>query len=127
MRTKQTANIINKHHNIKIIKDERLIEIDEGLFTRRAKSSLTPNELFAQEHRMDGYSMESWKAVHDRIENFIKHIKNDCTYENILIISHDTPTTCIENILTNKKVDYNQDMTYHKNFNNAEIKHYTIK
>lgn len=33
MRTIQTANIINKFHNVKIVKDERLIEIDQGIFT----------------------------------------------------------------------------------------------
>ncbi|MBQ7352041.1 MAG: histidine phosphatase family protein [Clostridia bacterium] len=126
MRTMQTANIINKYHNVKIIKDERLIEIDEGIFTRRLKSSLTTNESFAQEHRLDGYNMESWKAVHNRIEDFVKYIKDNCTYENILIVSHDTPATCIENILTNKKINYNQDMVYRKNFNNAEIRHYII-
>ena len=29
-------------------------------------------------------------------------------------------------ILTNKKVDYNQALMYVKNFENAEIRHYTI-
>ncbi|MGN1208302.1 MAG: histidine phosphatase family protein, partial [Christensenellales bacterium] len=33
MRTVQTANIMNKFHNVKILKDERLLEIDQGYFT----------------------------------------------------------------------------------------------
>ena len=37
MRTMQTANIMNQYHNVKILKDERLIEIEQGIFTRRKK------------------------------------------------------------------------------------------
>ena len=33
MRTMQTANIMNKFHGIKIVKDDRLREIDQGVFT----------------------------------------------------------------------------------------------
>lgn len=38
MRTVQTANIINKFHNVKIQKDDRLIEIDQGIFTGKKRS-----------------------------------------------------------------------------------------
>ena len=44
MRTVQTANIMNKYHNSKIVKDSRLIEIDQGIFTGRSKYDLTEEE-----------------------------------------------------------------------------------
>ena len=44
MRTIQTANIMNKYHNKKLIRDERIIEIDQGKFTGRRKDSFTPEE-----------------------------------------------------------------------------------
>ena len=40
----QSANIMNKYHQLKIIKDERIIEIDKGIFTGRKKASLTEEE-----------------------------------------------------------------------------------
>lgn len=43
-RTIQTANIMNKFHNAKIIKDNRLIEIDQGTFSGRHKDSLSEEE-----------------------------------------------------------------------------------
>ena len=39
MRTMQTANIINKYHNVKVVKDERLIEIHQGIFTGKKWTS----------------------------------------------------------------------------------------
>ena len=32
MRTMQTANIMNKYHGVKILKDNRIIEFDQGIF-----------------------------------------------------------------------------------------------
>ena len=43
-RTMQTANIVNKYHNVKIIKDEDIIEVDQGDFAGRLNSSLTEQE-----------------------------------------------------------------------------------
>ena len=44
MRTMQTANIMNAFHGVKIVKDERLTEIDQGIFTGRHKDSLSSEE-----------------------------------------------------------------------------------
>ena len=41
MRTIQTANIMNKYHNVKVFKDDELLEIDQGIFTGHYKNSLT--------------------------------------------------------------------------------------
>ena len=44
MRTVQTANIMNRYHSAKIIKDNRLIEIDQGIFTGKSKVNLSEEE-----------------------------------------------------------------------------------
>ena len=124
MRTVQTANIMNKFHNVKIIKDGRLIEIDEGCFTGKVKSELTSQELFVQNRKLSGYGIESWQSVHNRMKQFVDDITKNCKNKNILIVTHDLPATCLENILLNKKVDYSQDVVYSKNFDNAEIREY---
>lgn len=126
MRTVQTANIMNKYHNVEVIKDKRLIEVDEGCFTGIAKQKLTSEELYAQDHRLNGYGMESWQSAHDRVKDFIEDIKHICKNKNILIVTHDSPATFLENILINKNVDYNEDLIYSKNFNNAEVREYVF-
>ncbi len=40
MRTMQTTNIMNKYHNAKIIRDSRIIEVDEGIYTKQKKINL---------------------------------------------------------------------------------------
>lgn len=126
MRTIQTANIVNHFHNVKIIRDNRLIEANEGKLTRKNKSDLSPEEEYSHYYRENILGIETWQSVHDRVNNFIEDIKANSKYKNILIVTHDLPATCLENILTNKKVDYNQALMYVKNFENAEIRHYTI-
>ena len=80
MRTMQTANIMNKYHNIKILKDERLIEINQGIFTGRHASSLTENEKSLKAVRSKDCGMESFQEVYARLKIFIDDIKN--TYAN---------------------------------------------
>lgn len=126
MRAIQTANIMNEFHNIKILKDERLIETDEGVFSKKPQVSLTKAEIYAQTHRLPGYGVESWQSVHNRMQDFVDFIKQNCNCESILIVTHDLPATCLENILLNKKIDYTQDKIYTKNFNNAEVRQYKI-
>lgn len=126
MRTMQTANIINKYYKVKIIKDRRLIESDEGIFTRKYKSTLSKEEIYAHNYRLDQFGIETWQSVHDRMLNFINNIKKNCKFENILIVTHDLPATCLENILLKNNIDYTQELMYEKNFNNAEIRHYKI-
>lgn len=121
MRTVQTANLMNTYHNIKMIRDKRIIECDEGIYTRRYKSSLKSEEI---ENRKDAKFMESWQSVYDRSKIFIDYIKN-LQYEDILIVTHDINATCLESILTNDNINFNE-YKYIKNFNNAEVRLFNI-
>lgn len=125
MRTIQTANIMNKFHNVKVIKDNRLIEIDQGVFTGRNKNDLTDEERNLKFSRAKSCGMESYQSVYERSKEFLLDIKNNCNFENILIITHNCNATLLETLLLNIDVDYDNDK-HLRNFKNAEIKKFEL-
>lgn len=124
MRTIQTANIINKYHNVKIIKDERLIEIEQGVFAKRLKASLTKIEKRQRQNREKSCGMEKYEDVYERTKSFLQYLKTQ-KYTSVLIITHNVGASFIANILNNIEVDFNNDK-HLKNFNNAEIKCFNL-
>ena len=119
MRTMQTANIMNKYHNVKIFKDDRLIEIDQGVFTCRSKASLSPKELILKSKKDKSCGMEDWHSVMNRAKQFVEFLKNECQYKNVLVITHSIVATYIDYVLLDLKVDYTKN---YDNFANAEIR-----
>ena len=75
MRTMQTANIMNKFHNVKLIKDDRLREIDQGVFTGRKVSSLNEEEKICQIKKDPKYGMEDYTSVLKRVVEFYEYLK----------------------------------------------------
>ena len=125
MRTVQTANIMNSFHNVSIIRDDRLIEIDQGIFSGRHKDDLTEEERKLKFARSKSCGMESYQSVYDRSKLFVEDIKCSCKYENILVITHNCTATLLEDLLLNIEVDFNNDK-HVRNFKNAEIKTFKL-
>ena len=125
MRTMQTANIINKFHNVKIFKDNRLIEIDQGIFTGRSWSSLSEEEKELKNKRDAACGIESYKSVLNRVTDFIEDVKSNCKFENILVVTHNVCASLLYTKLNCNNVDLNCDK-HIRNFKNAEIKHITL-
>lgn len=124
MRTIQTANIMNKTHKAKIIKDSRLIEIDQGIFTGRSKDSLSEEEIELKFSRAESCLMESYESLYKRVEEFLNFLKNK-NYENVLVITHNCNASFLENIIMKEKVDFTND-NYLRKFKNGEVKYFLI-
>ena len=124
-RTVQTANIMNKYHNKKIIKDQRLIEIDQGIFTGRAKNSLNECELILKEKRVSKAGMESYENCYLRAKDFVEFLKKQSKYENVLVISHNCTCSFIEDVLIGEKIDFSSD-SFRRRFKNAQVKSFKI-
>ena len=120
-RTVQTANIMNKYHKVKIIKDDLLLEIDQGIFTGRHFKSLTTEEVILKKQRSKQAKMESFEDCFKRVQNFVDRIKNKYSCQNLLIITHNCIATFIEDIILNKEVNFT-DKNFIVNFDNAELK-----
>lgn len=125
MRTMQTSNIMNKYHNAKIIKDERLIEVEQGIFTGKSKFDLTDKEIELKNSRDKSCKMETYESVYKRTQDFINNLKANCKVENVLIVTHNVNASFIEDILININVDFTNN-EHLRRFKNAEIKKFTI-
>lgn len=124
MRTMQTANIMNQYHNVKIIKDDRLIEVEQGIFTRREKSSLTEKENKLRLLRAKSCGMENFESVYNRAREFLENLKVS-NYSNVLIVTHNVNASLIDCILKHINVDFkNKEHTV--NFKNAEVRTFNI-
>ena len=125
MRTVQTANLMNEYHKVKVIKDQRLIEIDQGVFSGRVYKTLTEEEKKIKNSRDVSYGMESYQSVYTRILDFIIELNREKKYKNVLIVTHNTPASFIANIYNNVEIDFNCYEHLH-NFKNAQVKVYKV-
>lgn len=125
MRTMQTANIINKYHKVKIVKDERLIEIDQGIFSGKSKYEISEEEKKLKFARAKECGMESYQSVYERIKDFVCELKENAKYKTVLIVTHNVGASFAELVLTDTKVDYNNDK-HLRSFKNAEVKYFEI-
>lgn len=125
MRAIQTANIINKYHKVKIIKDERLTEIGQGIFTGRKVSSLTSQEKALKDLRAPETQMEQSCGVYARACNFLDYLRKNCSKENVLIVTHNHIATCLEIYIKTGQKKYSETNIV-SDFKNAQIKKFVI-
>ena len=125
MRTMQTANIINKYHGVKIVKDDRLIEIDQGVFSGKSKHDVSDKEMKLKLARSKECGMESYQSVYERVENFVNELLTTKKYENVLIVTHNVTASFIADILSGINVDFEND-SHLRNFANAQIKCFDV-
>ena len=118
-RTVQTANIMNKYHNVKIIRDCEIIEIDQGIFSGKKRAFLSEKERKLQQMRLKENGQETFEEIDGRIKNFVDNIKTKYPFENVLVVTHDICAVVMEHFLCNKPFGGIE-------FANAEIKKFVI-
>ena len=123
MRTMQTANLVNSFHNVKIIKNQNLIEIDQGFFTGKSKFDLSPKLQQIKNARSSEYGLESYDSVQKRAEEFLSFLSKQ-DYTCVLIVTHNLVATTISLLLQNEKVD--QKSLIDNEFKNAETRVFEI-
>lgn len=90
LRTKQTAEIINKYHNVKIKVDKRLNEFNIGF----EGQSIEVYRKTAQNSGVNKYAYkiddkhESFLDAKNRISNFLSDLKKE-KHETVLVITHE--------------------------------------
>ena len=124
MRAVQTANLLNTNKKFRIVKDSRLIDINQGEFTGKVYKTLTSEQLKIKIERK-GKNMESYKSVFMRTLDFYNEQIKGSGYKNVLIVTHSINASSLELILNNDLLGY-LDESKLRNFANAEIKKITI-
>lgn len=101
-RTLHTAQILNTK-NSDIITDDRIIERDYKDMTLKPASLIKDESIL---YNLNSYEevegIESFKAIYDRVENFINEIKNKYPNKNILIVTHGDIVVAFQTYLDKK-------------------------
>ena len=121
MRTVQTANIMNKYHHAKVIKNEKINEVDQGIFTGKKFKDLSEEEKNWKRQRPKEAGMESIEEVVERVESFIFELKKKYEDKNLLVVTHNLVASAIESISKFKEFDDSYFRSKVK-FENAELK-----
>ncbi len=123
MRTRQTAGIMNRFHNCKIIKEELLNELDKGILARRHKDSFTQKENEARKLCLKAYGVETRGELLERCKAFVEKLKT-FPHKNVLIVTHSAPATFIYYLLIN--LPQNEILKHRSEFTNAEVRKVVI-
>lgn len=86
IRTLQTAEIVNREKNKKIIVDERLIERDAGVLSGKNGKDKIFKDYWNLDAHYDG--LENLDELFARVKNFIEDIKEKYKDKNLLIVTH---------------------------------------
>ncbi|MBU2109696.1 class I tRNA ligase family protein, partial [Patescibacteria group bacterium] len=100
-RTKETAEIIAKKLDIKVIFDERLREMDYGDLEGKAYRDF--ERQYPRESRIEKteHGIETGNQIKERLENFLEEINKKYSNKNIIIISHGDPIQIFYGITQN--------------------------
>ncbi len=126
MRTMQTANIMNQFHKVKILKNDMIIEMDQGIFTRRIKASITPEEKVLKKSRSPETKMERFESVFERCVKFIEFLKANYADKKVLIVTHNVVASFIERAIKNGYDFKDEYIEKCCTFDNAEVKRFEI-
>lgn len=121
LRAVQTANIINKYHKCKIVKDERITDIDQGIFSGRYFDSLTQEELKLKKAKDKSCGMETLKEMYYRIKPFFDDIITNYKAKTILIVTHSGVASFLEKMISCPNYD---EKVFNRTdyFQNGEVK-----
>lgn len=125
MRTRQTVKIMNKFHNIKVEFDERLTEIDKGIFTGRRKKDFLPEEEYQKSVLDPKCKMETADQVMERVSSFYEDLMNSDKNDVVLVVTHAGIATRLESLLT-KKEFVHLDRKDKRNYKDAEIRVFSV-
>lgn len=94
-RTHQTAEIINKYHDVPIAEEAALSDYDSGFEGRTADEYLVALAAAPDKWMFKGAGKESIQDVRNRVKKFLAELKQR-EYGTILIVSHSTVLQCIQ-------------------------------
>lgn len=124
-RTIQTANIVNKFHKAKIVKNDKITEVDQGIFTGRKYSELSNEEKQQKATRSKEFGMESIANVLKRTTEFVDELKQNYKDKVVLVVTHNVVASMIELLVKYEKFD-KEKFSDLKLFENAEIKNFEL-
>ena len=126
VRTVQTAKIVNTYHNLKIIKDERISETEQGFYTGKCYNNLTKKDHEIRRQR-NSHGLESYQHVFNRVKSFYDDLIKEYINNSVLIVTHCIVANILEHLIKQPNCEYKEikDELF-LNFHQAEIKQFII-
>lgn len=121
IRTRETANAVNRYHNLPIILKKGLIEINGGDFEGKTWDKLPvlfPDEYDKWQHCLHEFSApngESTQQVYDRMRKTVSEIIAESKGSSIAIISHGFALKTFLCSANNHSVDYIREIGWSDN------------
>lgn len=106
LRTRETAEIINKNLHKEIILDERLRSIDYGSLEGRFIADITPAEWKVYDYTPEKYSAESVELAYKRIKSLFDELVEQP--KSVLLITHGGMLRVITYYIENREVFDNE-------------------
>ncbi len=106
-RTYKTAQIVADHLGLELVKEDRIIEIDHGIWSgmlvEEVRKKYTKDfEVWINEpHKVKFPEGESLREVFERVRAFIADIKDRFQNKKVFIVSHTVPIRCMYCVLLN--------------------------
>ncbi len=89
LRTQETAKLINSHHNIPLVIDPNLNDINPGVFTGKLYSKLTDlRNNSDQPYLVKPENGESYQDVENRVTKLFEKLNQDYKNKTIVIVTH---------------------------------------
>ena len=96
-RALQTAEIVGKHCDLKVKKDDRLLELDMGKFTM-----MPYNEIFTKHgnvflkfyqgsEEVSENGVETFARVEERVSKMVEYVVNEHKEKNVVLVTHMDP------------------------------------
>jgi probable phosphoglycerate mutase len=112
LRTKRTAEIIAQTLGVPLIEDERVIEIDHGVWSGKLVDEVRReypemfNDWIKEPWKVNFPEGENLKAVYERVKTFIEEIKKKHDGETIAVVSHTVPIRALYCAALNLPIEY---------------------
>ena len=112
LRTKRTAEIIAETLGVPLIEDERVIEIDHGVWSGKLVDEVKKEfpEMFEtwirEPWKVDFPDGENLRAVYERVKTFVEEIKKKHDGETVAVVSHTVPIRALYCAALNLPIEY---------------------
>jgi broad specificity phosphatase PhoE len=123
LRTKETAEIVNKFFNVEVSFDNRLRELNFGVIQGSLKEELSSEYWDLVNAHPEEYDVESFESVYNRIKGFFEDLAKK-GLSNVLIVTHGGALRMIMYYAKNRNSFNKEDFI--KNYLNAKFDNASI-
>jgi isoleucyl-tRNA synthetase len=119
VRTRQTADIVAQALGVEIVEDDRIREVGVGEFGGKSVEEFLEKFGEVTSRKENNYGVETYQAILDRCEEFIKEVNEKYQGKTIAVVGHRDTVLAIEALCKKKKYASEAELWHPEN---AEVR-----